>query len=292
MIESDLTDEFSNRHLIALPALIDPHVHFRTPGAEHKEDWITGAQAAAAGGYDTVIDMPNNTPPAVDCASVVAKKKIIEKQIRESGTSLRYYLHIGATPDNAAEIVKARAEVVGIKLFMGSSTGNLLVDKYEDQARIFELAAKLNLPLAVHAENEETIKININRPHPNPPLKKGGENNPPLFKEGVGGGQFDLIILDPPAFIKDRHKIKEGVFGYRKINEAALRILPSAGILVSASCSQHLSLVDFRYMLSESAGHSGRILQILETFTHGLDHPELAAFTEGEYLKCVFARVL
>lgn len=107
----------------------------------------------------------------------------------------------------------------------------------------------------------------------------------------LGDNSFDVIILDPPAFIKDRHKIYEGVQGYRKINEAALRLLPAGGILVSASCSQHLSLLDFRHMLSEAAGRAGRTVQILETYTHGIDHPQLAAFTEGEYLKCVFALV-
>ncbi len=103
---------------------------------------------------------------------------------------------------------------------------------------------------------------------------------------------FDVIILDPPAFIKDRHKIKEGLVGYRKINEAAMRILPQGGILVSASCSAHLNLTDFRHMLANSAGRAGKNLQILETFTHGMDHPELAAYTEGEYLKVIFAKVM
>lgn len=103
---------------------------------------------------------------------------------------------------------------------------------------------------------------------------------------------FDVIILDPPAFVKDRHKVQEGLMGYKKINEAALRILQSNGILVSASCSAHVSLSDFRYMLSESAGRSRQTLQVLETHTHGIDHPELVAFMEGEYLKCVFAKVV
>jgi 23S rRNA (cytosine1962-C5)-methyltransferase len=102
---------------------------------------------------------------------------------------------------------------------------------------------------------------------------------------------FDVIVLDPPAFVKDRHKINEGLQGYRKINEAAIRALPVNGILVTASCSQHVSLSDFRYMLSEAAGRAGRTVQVLETYTHGIDHPELVAFTEGEYLKCVFAIV-
>ena len=104
--------------------------------------------------------------------------------------------------------------------------------------------------------------------------------------------KFDVIILDPPAFVKDRHKVKEGLMGYKKINEMALRILPSNGVLVSASCSAHVTLSDFRYMLSESAGHTRRSLQVLETYTHGIDHPELVSFMEGEYLKCVFARVV
>lgn len=103
--------------------------------------------------------------------------------------------------------------------------------------------------------------------------------------------KFDVIILDPPAFVKDRHKVKEGLMGYKKINEMALRILSSSGVLVSASCSAHVTLSDFRYMLSESAGHTRRSLQVLETYTHGIDHPELVSFMEGEYLKCVFARV-
>ncbi len=102
---------------------------------------------------------------------------------------------------------------------------------------------------------------------------------------------FNIIILDPPAFIKDRHKIFEGAQGYKKINEAAMRLLPPGGILVTCSCSQHLSLIDFRHIISESAGRAGRTVQILETLTHGIDHPQLAAFTEGEYLKCVVALV-
>ncbi len=112
------------------------------------------------------------------------------------------------------------------------------------------------------------------------------ENDPEL-----GGVKFDVIILDPPAFVKNRHKVHEGLQGYRKINEAALKVLPPNGILVTASCSQHVSMIDFRHMLSEAAGRAGRTVQILETYTHGADHPELAAFTEGEYLKCIFALV-
>ncbi|MCX6781940.1 MAG: class I SAM-dependent rRNA methyltransferase [Candidatus Magasanikbacteria bacterium] len=103
---------------------------------------------------------------------------------------------------------------------------------------------------------------------------------------------FEVIILDPPAFVKDRRKIAEGLQGYRKINEMAFRLLSSEGILVTASCSMHVSLQDFRYAVSEAAARARKNVQILETFTHGIDHPELVSFGEGEYLKCLFARVI
>jgi 23S rRNA (cytosine1962-C5)-methyltransferase len=99
---------------------------------------------------------------------------------------------------------------------------------------------------------------------------------------------FDVIILDPPAFIKDRKKKKEGLAGYRGINEAALKLLKADGVLLTCSCSAHLRFDEFRYLLSEAGLRSGRILTFLETYTHGIDHQQLVPFLEGEYLKCFF----
>lgn len=112
------------------------------------------------------------------------------------------------------------------------------------------------------------------------------------YLPGLQYGAYDVIILDPPAFIKDRKKVEEGKHGYKKINDMALRALPSEGILVSCSCSHHLSLQDFRMLLSETAGRAGRVLQLVETWTHGLDHPELVPYMEGNYLKTLFMRAL
>lgn len=100
------------------------------------------------------------------------------------------------------------------------------------------------------------------------------------------GDTYDAIILDPPAFIKDRRKKSEGIAGYKTINERALKLLARKGILVTCSCSAHLTLEEFRYLLSEVGGKLRRPLSILETFTHGIDHPRLLPFTEGDYLKC------
>jgi len=156
-IELALPSELADRTLVALPALIDPHVHFRTPGAEHKEDWLTGSAAAFAGGVTTVIDMPNNSPAVVDYASLISKKKIIDGQIAQSGRALKYHLYLGATPTNWTEFKKCRDEVIGIKLFMGASTGNLLVDKLTDQEKIFAEAARLGMIVSVHAEDETSL---------------------------------------------------------------------------------------------------------------------------------------
>jgi 23S rRNA (cytosine1962-C5)-methyltransferase len=111
------------------------------------------------------------------------------------------------------------------------------------------------------------------------------------YLAGVKPGEFDVIILDPPAFIKDRRKIEEGLVGYRKINEMGLKALLNGGVLASCSCSAHLKMTDFRYMLSMAGRGANKTFRILETFTHGIDHPELVAFMEGEYLKVVFGIV-
>jgi len=102
---------------------------------------------------------------------------------------------------------------------------------------------------------------------------------------------FDAVVLDPPAFIKDHRKKKEGILGYKKINEMAIKILSEGGILLTCSCSAHLSLNDFRYLLSETGIKTKKPMRILEIFTHGIDHAQLLPFTEGEYLKCFILKL-
>ena len=131
---------------------------------------------------------------------------------------------------------------------------------------------------------KENIKLN----------KLAGENcefvcqDAKQYLRSAPANKFDLIVLDPPAFIKDRKKKEEGIIGYKNINEAAFKILPESGILATCSCSAHLSLQEFRYLLSSSAGRAKKSAQILESYTHGIDHLGILPFTEGEYLKCLF----
>ena len=143
---------------MALPALIDPHVHFRTPGAEHKENWISGAKAAIAGGVSTVFDMPNTSPPTTTYERLMEKKALIEEQLREANIPLRYYLYFGAHRECIPELEKIKNHVIGIKIYMGSSTGSLLVNDSKFLDELFAAAKELDILIAVHAENESILK--------------------------------------------------------------------------------------------------------------------------------------
>lgn len=145
-------------HLIALPAVIDPHVHFRTPGLTHKEDWQTGAKVALRGGCTTVFDMPNTLPPTITQERLLEKQKIIQQQLALAKLPLRYQLFFGADKHHLDEIHKAKQFSIGIKVFMGCSTGNLLMDDDESLHAVFEIAAHQDMLVAVHAEDEALIR--------------------------------------------------------------------------------------------------------------------------------------
>ncbi len=157
-----------NTKIIELPALIDPHVHFRVPGHEYKEDWNSASQSAIAGGVTEVFDMPNNNPTIVNELALRSKQKLINKQLTQANIPLKFHLYLGATPNNFSEFKKLKNQIIGIKLFMGSSTGNLLVNQKNDQEKIFKNASELNLVVAVHAEDELIInseKLKVKNPN-------------------------------------------------------------------------------------------------------------------------------
>lgn len=107
-------------------------------------------------------------------------------------------------------------------------------------------------------------------------------------KEGIN---FDLIILDPPAFIKSKSKIKEGIKGYKEINLAAMKLLSPEGVLVTSSCSHHLSREAFLEVLKEAARDCQRQFKIIKMSGQSEDHPVLLSMPETEYLKTFFLKV-
>lgn len=106
------------------------------------------------------------------------------------------------------------------------------------------------------------------------------------------GERFDTIVLDPPAFAKNRGAVASALRGYKEINLRALRILNPGGVLITCSCSYHVGEELFLEMLMEAARDAGRTVQIIEKRTQGRDHPILLAVPETYYLKCVVLRVM
>ncbi|MCC8154443.1 MAG: dihydroorotase [Tannerellaceae bacterium] len=139
-----------------LPGVIDDQVHFRDPGLTHKGDIFTESRAAVAGGVTSFMDMPNTNPQTTTLDALENKFR------RASEASLaNYSFFFGGTNDNMDAIQSLdRSRVPGLKLFLGSSTGNMLVDRKEALEKIFSESGML---IAIHAEKEEVIKRNIAR---------------------------------------------------------------------------------------------------------------------------------
>lgn len=137
-----------------LPGVIDDQVHFREPGLTHKEDLATASRACAKGGVTTFLEMPNTVPNATTQELLDAKLALAAEK-----SLVNYGFYIGATPNNVDELKHAQ-RTPGIKIFIGSSTGDLLVDEQEALERIF---AETTLPLTAHCEDETTVRANTER---------------------------------------------------------------------------------------------------------------------------------
>jgi 23S rRNA (cytosine1962-C5)-methyltransferase len=109
-----------------------------------------------------------------------------------------------------------------------------------------------------------------------------------LKEEINAGGRYDFIVLDPPAFVKSRQKIKEALKGYREINTLAMKLLREGGILATSSCSYHIEKSVFIDMLRDSARDARKQFRLIEYRSQGKDHPVLLSIPETEYLKCAF----
>lgn len=139
-----------------IPGAIDDQVHFREPGLTHKGDIASESRAAVAGGITSFIEQPNTVPNAVTQELLEDKYQIAAKT-----SYANYSFMMGGTNDNLEEILKTNPKnVAGIKLFLGSSTGNMLVDNQETLEKIFSSTKML---IAVHCEDEATIKANLER---------------------------------------------------------------------------------------------------------------------------------
>lgn len=220
-----------------IPALIDPHVHFRVPGQEWKEDWKSGALAAIRGGVTTVFDMPNNVPPCLTVEDLRTKKAVIDAQLKAVDIPLRYGLYLGADKRHLSEIEKASGEAIGVKVFMGCSTGNLVVDTKEALDEAFRRAASVDLLVAVHAEDEATLLR----------LKRDGTD--PALHSQVRGREAAIVATAQALELAAKHGTKLYIVHLSTKEELELvRAAKASGVRVFAEATpNHLFLSEADY---------------------------------------------
>jgi dihydroorotase len=153
-VDKDAEVEIDANGLYLMPGIIDDQVHFREPGLTHKAEIFTESRAAVVGGVTSYMDMPNVKPPSLTQDLLEDRYRIASERSRAN-----YSFYMGASNDNLEEVLKTPLEnVCGVKIFMGSSTGNMLVDDTHVLEGIFKNCPAL---IAVHCEDEDTIRENL-----------------------------------------------------------------------------------------------------------------------------------
>jgi dihydroorotase len=221
-----------------LPGVIDDQVHFREPGLTHKADIYSEAKAAVAGGVTSFMEMPNTKPPTL------TQKELDNKYKLASEKSLaNYSFYMGASNDNLDEVLKTDPKTVcGIKVFMGSSTGNMLVDDEKTLERIFRDAPML---VATHCEDEATIRRNMEQYR-----EKYGTDVPMQFHPLIRSEEACFLSSEFAVNLAKKHGTKLHVLHISTAKETALfsNELPLAQKKITAeACIHHLWFDDRDY---------------------------------------------
>ena len=228
-VRADETLDCAGR--LIFPGVVDDQVHLREPGLTHKEDLSTGTRAAAAGGVTTVLEMPNTVPHTVTRALWEAKNRLAAAKCV---TNWGFYL--GATPHNLDELKAADLSATpGIKIFIGSSTGDLLVDDQDALERIF---AETALPLCAHCEDETTVRENRDRVH----ARLGEPPWPVRAHSEIRDENAAVVCVRRALDLATRHERRFHVLHVSTAGE--LGVLKDAGPLITAEVCPHHLLFD------------------------------------------------
>ncbi len=225
------------KHL--LPGVIDDQVHFREPGLTHKATIYTEAKAAVAGGVTSFMEMPNTIPP------VFTQELLEQKYAIGARSSLaNYSFYMGTSNDNAEEALRTnekKKDVCGLKIFMGSSTGNLLVDNYLTLDRLFRESEVL---IATHCEDEKIIRQNLER------LRREGRElvaaDHPLIRDAEACFESSLTAIQ----FAQKHNTRLHIFHLSTEKEMQLfsNLLPLADKRITAEvCVHHLHFTSDDY---------------------------------------------
>ncbi len=216
---ADYTIEADGLYL--LPGVIDDQVHFREPGLTHKEDLSHATKACARGGVTSFLEMPNTMPTTTTIERLNEKLELASEKCL-----VNYGFYIGATSDNLDNI-RAATRTPGIKIFIGSSTGNLLVDEQEVLERIF---AETTLPICAHCEDESTIQKNI---------ESHSDKTAIETHSLVRNRQAAIVATERAIDLALRHRHRFHVLHVSTADEIPL--IDAAGPLVTAeACPHHL----------------------------------------------------
>ena len=152
-IELNSSKVYDATDKVVLPGIIDTQVHFREPGSTDAEDLESGSRAAVLGGVTALFEMPNTNPPTSNLVEFDKKLKAAKNRMH-----CNYAFYFGATPDNTNQLAQLKdvEGCCGVKLFAGSSTGNLLVDKEADIEKVISSSDRI---VSIHSEDEDIIKL-------------------------------------------------------------------------------------------------------------------------------------
>ena len=235
-IEADYIIDAKGLHL--LPGVIDDQVHFREPGLTHKANIYSESKAAVAGGITSFMEMPNTNPQAL------TQELLEDKYQIASETSIaNYSFFMGASNDNLEEVLKTDPKKVGaIKIFMGSSTGNMLVDNKNVLEEIFKKSPML---IAVHCEDEQTIQENTIKAK-----KEFGEEVPLSEHPNIRSAEACYKSSSMAVELAKKHNTRLHVFHLSTEKEISLfdNTLPLAKKLITAEvCIHHLWFDESKY---------------------------------------------
>lgn len=227
---------------LVLPGVIDDHVHFREPGLTDKADIASESRAAAYGGVTTYFDMPNTVPQTTSLEALDEKFALARAK-----SHVNYSFFFGATNDNAALFPQLdRHRIPGIKLFMGSSTGNMLVDKYGSLLKVFETAAALGLPLMAHCEDTDTINRNMEQ------MKKAYGDDPmvalhPLIRSEEACYESSALAVQLARTFGTRLHVAH-VSTARELDFFAPSFRERLGLITAEACVAHLFFTSDDYL--------------------------------------------
>ena len=235
-IEADYIIDAKGLHL--LPGVIDDQVHFREPGLTHKANIYSESKAAVAGGITSFMEMPNTNPQAL------TQELLEDKYVIASQTSIaNYSFFMGASNDNLEEVLKTDPKKVGaIKIFMGSSTGSMLVDNRTVLEEIFKKSPML---IAVHCEDEQTIQENTIKAK-----KEFGEEVPISEHPNIRSAEACYKSSSMAVELAKKHNTRLHVFHLSTEKEISLfdNALPLAKKLITAEvCIHHLWFDESKY---------------------------------------------